>query len=174
MICFATWPWEIFINAIGFCTCILIFIYLVMIQIKEKNNLHEANNDLKNRSFHDQILSQLSKQQSEMLLQPVSDAENNESRNLEQLLGQLEALKNTGPLMGNKPDKSSYPEMNDQESIDNKLQETDLYDNLYKEIVKAAGDGLDVDTISKKFKVPRGEIKLILKLKGHESYKKDK
>lgn len=172
MIYFATWPWEIFINAIGFCTCILIFIYLVMIQIKEKNNLHETVNDLKNRSFHDQILSQLSKQ--ERLLQSVSGTENNENRNLEQLLGELEALKNTGPHMENKAGKSSHPEIHDQESIDNRLGEMALYDNLYKEIVKAAGDGLDVDTISKKFKVPRGEIKLILKLKGNESYKKDK
>lgn len=143
--------WEILVDIIGLCICSTTILYLVMTRVKnirvKNHDNHLAGEDRETFiRFDDEMLGQLIKQQSEKAFERISHILKKEQISLLELIEERRTAKLEKPAK--------------------KMPDPCPVSNRYDDVGMMTGQGLSVEEISEKTKIPRGEIALIVKLRN--------
>jgi hypothetical protein len=146
--------WELVLDVIGLSLCGITILYLIRNRSTYNQSLLKESGEGNSNRFNEEVLAQLVKQQSDMPFETISDAIEKERMPLHSL--QPLSAKETGQVQeGSYNKKSSGSD--------------DLAGDEYDEVARLADLGLSVKKISERAKIPRGEVELVVKLKGLEN-----
>ena len=146
--------WELVLDVIGICLCGITILHLIRNGSKYNRSLLKKPGKGNSNSFNEELLAQLVKQQSDMSFETISDVIEKKRMSLHSL--KPLSAKETGQVQeGSYNKKSSGSD--------------DLAGDEYDEVARLADLGLSVKKISERAKIPRGEVELVVKLKGLEN-----
>ncbi|MDL1986758.1 MAG: hypothetical protein LWX08_03705 [Deltaproteobacteria bacterium] len=146
--------WELVLDVIGLSLCGITILHLIRNRSKYNQSLLKEPGEENYNRFNEEVLAQLVKQQSDMPFETISDAIEKERMPLHSL--KPFSAKDTGQVQeGSYNKKSSGSD--------------DLAGDEYDEVARLADLGLSVKKISKRAKIPRGEVELVVKLRGLEN-----
>ena len=156
--------WELVLDVIGLSLCGITILYLIRNRSTYNQSLLKESGEGNSNRFNEEVLAQLVKQQSDMPFETISDAIEKERMPLHSLMEKKEAIKEEKPLFAEEPNWV-------QEDFYNKKSSgsDDLAGDEYDEVARLADLGLSVKKISERAKIPRGEVELVVKLKGLEN-----
>jgi len=157
--------WVIFLNVTGICVWGITILYLII--KKAKKGHYDLNaRSRKTKTFDDEIFTQLVKQQSDQAFKRIFDTLAIERQRLWALIEKGDLKKAKKLLM--KPNSICG-----QKKISNKtkmMQHRRISaKDKYAEIASLANLSVSAKEISRKMKIPKGEIDLILKLRRNAS-----
>jgi hypothetical protein len=152
--------WEIFSDSIQILLCAVIIIFLIHNKMKYRQLVLKSSSAKAGAAFSDEILRQQIRQQTEQTFDAIIDYISKQRLALEGICHDEEKAASQSPISIN----SSGSET----AEDGLVEYGDLNsnDSVYKEIIDLGNSGLDYQEISKQVNVPRGEVKLILRLNG--------
>ncbi|UCF94371.1 MAG: hypothetical protein JSW39_09495 [Desulfobacterales bacterium] len=153
---------EILLDGIQIGLCSVILGYLVRNKIVSKRTALEKVTPGTRLNFKAEILRQTLKQQSERAFENILETVAKERRVLNKLF-QAEDAVNAGAIMLSQA-SSAPSEPLSRRSIDGDSEGDS--DDRYAAIERLGRQGLSVPQIAEQLKVPRGEVELLLKLKG--------
>lgn len=144
--------WETVIDITGLCLCGITVICLIIIKFKSNKSVREYAKKGNPGMFNDALIFQLLKQQSGKSFDAIIDTINKERRVLKEL---VEDPKNEN---GSKSFSLELKKQAGNEPLTGR----------HEEVIRLVDLGLKAGEISKKTKIPKGEIELIIKLKKNK------
>ena len=156
--------WKLALDVIGISLCGITILHLIRNRSKYNQSLVKEPGEGNLKDFQEEVLAQLVKHQSYGFLETISNAIKKEQMPLHSLMEKKEAIKEEKPLSAKEPDQV-------QEDFHNKNSPDSSYlaSDEYGEVSRLADLGLSVKKISERVKIPKGEVELIVKLKGLEN-----
>lgn len=146
---------KVILNVLGVGLWVITIVYLMINRLKRNHENSEQNNKEDILNFSEELILQTNKNQLKKAVEPIS---NKMSKGYQRL-----------PLFMGKTDRrKASPFRNGFRDTGKKAGRTidDKVDDDYSHIVKLANMGLSAKEVSEKVKMPKGEVELIIKLRG--------
>ena len=158
--------WRILLYGVVLCLWGIVILYLAKNVAKKSQIALMKGSKEKDGSFRDEVLVELVKQQSERAFDTISNTIDKERRVMEGLIRKGEINEEGALPRAKKSNQNQSPSL--------EMKRKDLgggssRGDRYGDVVRLADAGLSMTEISKRLKVPKGEIELLLRLrrKGH-------
>jgi len=148
--------WEVGIDGIQICLCLLIIMLLIRKGVKRNQTASQA----RTKDFDTEIYSEVIKQQAAQAFEHISETIAGERRNLERVL-QISQLRGKPINESNFQDQLASLNLNEiSPRRDDQMEPLPYRDQIQRLAVK----GMSVRKISEKLEIPMGEVELIVNL----------
>lgn len=148
--------WELAIDGIQICLCLLIILLLIRKGVKRNQTASQA----RTKDFDTEIYSEVIKQQVAQAFEHISETIAGERRNLERVL-QISQLRGKPINESNFQDQLASLNLNEiSPRRDDQMEPLPYRDQIQRLAIK----GMSVRKISEKLKIPMGEVELIVNL----------
>jgi hypothetical protein len=150
--------WELVLDGTQIFLGGIILLYLIRNKIKDRQLVLKAPTDKTSLNFNTEFIIQAIRQQSDLAFGHILETIEKERQTLNTYFELREtrlAPNLMPPAAGGVVDPVSTAD----------AAETDSLDTIYSEIESLAGQGMRIEDISEKLKVPKAEVELVLKLK---------
>lgn len=148
--------WEVAIDGIQICLCLLIILLLIRKGVKRNQMASQA----RTKDFDTEIYSEVIKQQASQAFEHISETIAGERRNLERVL-QISQLRGKPINEFNFQDQLASLNLNEiSPRRDDQMEPLPYRDQIQRLAIK----GMSVRKISEKLEIPMGEVELIVNL----------
>ena len=157
--------WEIAIDGVQICLCLLIILLLIRKGVKRNQMTLQAGTKENEVNFDVEIYTEVIKQQAAQAFEHIFETIAGERRNLDRVMqiSQLRGKRNSGSTFQNQLSSLNLNEISPPR--DDQMEPLPYLDQIPKLAIK----GMSVRKISEKLEIPMGEVELIMNLNsgGH-------